>query len=96
MTLISPEEMERYRNCVSGISVSASDKDELILIVHQIMQHFVDAAFGEAPDQLTLSSLANTHFQGDNSHAKVGTSLEHEIVDLVSEGAKNNPISPKG
>jgi len=96
VTLISSEDMGRYRNCVSGIDLSDSDKDELIHIVHQIMQHFVDAAFGEAPDQITLSSRANSHFQGDNSHARMGTSLEHETVDLVSEGAKNNPKAPKG
>ena len=89
MSLLTPEEFERYRQCVADIDLPDAEKDELIGIVAQIMAHFVDAAFGETSEQIILSARENGAFPSSAECGKLGDIPENQRVDLGYEGASN-------
>ncbi|OCC22357.1 hypothetical protein MB02_17130 [Croceicoccus estronivorus] len=89
VSLLTPEQMERYRKCVADIDIPDHEKDELIGIVAQIMAHFVDAAFGETSEQFILSARENGAFPSSAECGKLGDIPEKQRVDLGYEGASN-------
>lgn len=89
MSILAPEEYERYRQCVADIDLPDAEKDELIGIVAQIMAHFVDAAFGETSEQIILSARGNGAFPTSVECGKLGDIPENQRVDLGYEGASN-------
>lgn len=88
MSLISTQDMERYRQCVDSIDAPIQQKDELIDIVHSIMSYFVDQAFGVQTDQITLQSASKSRFQAAFDRARVGNNLQNQIVDAKNNGVK--------
>lgn len=94
VSLLTPEQMERYRKCVADIDIPDHEKDELIGIVAQIMAHFVDAAFGETSEQFILDARANSHFQNNRDDAILGLFQSDESIDPDDGGASNSPSSP--
>lgn len=89
VSLLTPEEFERYRQCVADIDLPDAEKDELIGIVAQIMAHFVDAAFGETSEQIILSARENGAFPSSAECGKLSDIPEKQRVDLGYEGASN-------
>jgi len=84
---ISPEDWARYRGLIKDIDMSDEQKDEVILIVRNIMKVFVDQAFGLDPVQLSLASQANSGSQRDVCSANVSPSKEDQMPD-------GNPAKP--
>lgn len=76
---ISPEDWARYRGLIKDIDMSDEQKDEVILIVRNIMKVFVDQAFGLDPVQLSLSSQAKRGSQIATSSANVPSSEDDQI-----------------
>lgn len=76
---ISPEDWARYRGLIKDIDMSDEQKDEVILIVRNIMKVFVDQAFGLDPVQLSLSSQAKRGSQMKTSSANVPSSTDGQI-----------------
>lgn len=89
VSLLTPEEFERYRQCVADIDLPDQEKDELIGIVASIMAHFVDAAFGETPEQHILLGRENGSFTRSRDCGKLLDTSENQTVDLGYEGASN-------
>jgi hypothetical protein len=88
--VISAQDIERYRQCLSSIDVPLDQKDEMIAIVHAIMSHFVDQAYGVQTDQITLQSASKSRFQAAFYHASIGNNPTNQIVDAKSNGVEND------
>ncbi|WP_155006336.1 hypothetical protein [Sphingomonas hengshuiensis] len=96
MSVISTQDMEQYRQLVAGINLSVERKDELICIVHSIMSHFVDSAFGVQTDQISLAAGQKSRFQAAFERANIQANPEHETVDPDAGGANHIDSGPKG
>jgi hypothetical protein len=84
---ISPEDWARYRGLIKDIDMSDEQKDEVILIVRNIMKVFVDQAFGLDPVQLSLASQAKLRSQESGCSANVSPSREGQKLG-------GNPAKP--
>jgi hypothetical protein len=78
---ISEEEWARYRGLIKDIDMSDEQKDEVILIVSDIMTAFVKQAFGLDPVQLSLSSQVQLRSQFRDASASVLASEEDRIAE---------------
>jgi hypothetical protein len=92
---VTSAEMERYRAIVADIDgMSDSQKEEAIMIVINMMQAFVDAAWGQHPVQQI--ELQSSH--GGGVCGKIVALGNAKPVDLASEGAitknKNKELAP--
>lgn len=92
---VTSAEMERYRAIVADIDgMSDSQKEEAIMIVINMMQAFVDAAWGQHPVQQV--ELQSSHAGG--ACGKIAALGNSKPVDLASEGAitknKNKELAP--
>ncbi len=92
---VTSAEMERYRAIVADIDgMSDSQKEEAIIIVINMMQAFVDAAWGQHPVQQI--EFQSSH--GGGGCGKIAALGNAKPVDLVSEGAitknKNKELAP--
>jgi len=92
---VTSAEMERYRAIVADIDgMSDSQKEEAIIIVINMMQAFVDAAWGQHPVQQI--ELQSSH--GGGVCDKISALGNVKPVDLASEGAitknKNKEFAP--
>ena len=76
---ISEEDWARYRGLIKDIDMSDEQKDEVILIVRNIMKVFVDQAFGLDPVQLSLASQAKLGSQFSTCSANVSPSIEDQM-----------------
>lgn len=90
VSLISTQDIERYRQCLLGIDAPEDRKDELINIVHSIMSFFIDQAFGVQTDQITLESKNKSRFQAAFDRARIPTNPDNQPIDLKQEGARND------
>ena len=81
---VTSAEMERYRALVADIEgMSDSQKDEAIMIVVNMMQAFVDAAWGQHTVQMV--ELHSSH--SGSVCGKISALGNAKPVDLASEGA---------
>jgi hypothetical protein len=88
---IKAEELERYRAIVAGIEgMTDAEKDEAIQVVINIMQAFVDAAWGVHPAQVAVKKRVLDSSQGQREDGKLkplGTAMQ---FDLGHEGTITN------
>jgi hypothetical protein len=96
VSVISTQDMEQCRQLVARIDLTDQSKDELICIVHSIMSHFVDSAFGVQTDQISVAAGQKSRFQAAFARANIRTNPEHEIVDPDAGGANHTDSGPKG
>lgn len=80
VALLEHHDLKKYRQLVADIDMPDSDKDELIGIVADIMAHFVDAAFGQTSEQITLEQR------------KDSASPRHLACDKLSETQEKQTI----
>lgn len=78
---ISPEDWARYRAVIKDIDMSDEQKDEVILIVGEMMKVFVDQAFGLDSVQLSLASKSKLSSQFEVASASVSSSKDDQISD---------------
>jgi len=92
---IHPERYEHYRRCVGGLDIPLEEIDELIGIVHSIMSHFVDAAFGVQTDQITVQSCGK-HVDRLPGHGRLSQHPENQTASVQGDGAEgdSNPLGP--
>jgi hypothetical protein len=96
---VTAKDMDRYRALVADIDgMSHQQKEEAILIVVNMMQAFVDAAWGVHPEQLALKNAnidSSQQVSEDDRISALGTAM---TVDLKDEGAiiknKNADFAP--
>ena len=62
---MSMPDLQKYRPFVNDFDMSDEQKDELIMIVWNMMGNFVDQAFGIHPLQLCQKKSAETHLTND-------------------------------
>jgi len=94
---LTPEEISELRALAGNASMSEERFSALIRFMDAVVIAAVDIHSGRHPVQLSLAEHANTYFQGNSDHARMGTSLEHEAVDLDIEGANNTTtFGPEG
>lgn len=97
MSTLTPEEISELRTLAGNTSMSEERFSELIKFMDAVVMAAIDIHTGRHPVQLSLSQRANRYFQGNSDHARMGTSLEHEAVDLDIEGANNTTtFGPEG
>jgi hypothetical protein len=92
---VTSAEMERYRALVADIEgMSDAQKDDAIMIVVNMMQAFVDAAWGQHPVQQI--ELQSSHRRG--ACDKIPALGNAKPVDLGCEGAitknENEGLAP--
>jgi hypothetical protein len=76
---ISTEDWARYRGLIKDIRMSDEQKDDVILIVREIMRAFVNQSFGLDPVQLSLSSQAKLGSPSGRCSANVSLSKEDQM-----------------
>ena len=96
VSVISTQDMERYRLCVASIEVPIHQKDEMINIVHSIMSYFVDHAYGVQTDQITLQSVSKSRFQAAFDRARIASNPENQHVDAALYIGVNSDSSFRG
>lgn len=97
MSPLTPEELSEMRELVGNPDMTDERFNLLIRFMDAVVIAAIDIHSGRHPVQLSLAEHANTYFQGIPAHARVGTSLEHETVDLDDEGAISTiTIGPEG
>lgn len=97
MSPLTPEELSEIRALVGNPDMSDEQFSLLVRFMDAVVMAAIDIHSGRHPVQLSLSAHANSYFQAIPDHAKIGTSLEHETVDLDHEGANNTiTIGPEG
>lgn len=92
---IRPDKMDRYREIVAKIDVPLERKDEVIRSVANLLQAFIDKAFGVDPVQLATQIGLSDSFQTAASHANLGNRQDAARVDLDQEGAITKTESDK-
>lgn len=95
MLEIRPDKMDRYREIVARIDVPLERKDEVIRSVANLLQAFIDKAFGVDPVQLATKNRLSDSFQSVASHANLGHRQDAARVDLDREGAITKTKSDK-
>jgi hypothetical protein len=94
---LTPEEISELRALAGNPGMSEERFSELIRLMDAVVMAAIDIHHGRHPVQISLSQRANSYFQGNSDHARMGSSLEHETVDLDFEGANNaTTIGPEG
>lgn len=97
---VEPEKLAHYRSLVADIDgLSDLQKDEIIHIVVNMMQAFVDAAWGQHPIQLALShrdDLSSQSQQNNDSFNTLGKPINGAMtVDLCAIVAREGAITQK-
>ena len=92
---IRPDKMDRYREIVAKIDISQDRKDDVIRSVANLLQAFIDKAFGVDPVQLATQDRLSDSFQTAASHANLGNRQDAARVDLDNEGAITKTKSDK-
>ena len=97
MSPLTPEEISELRALAGNPGMSEERFSELVRLMDAVVMAAIDIHHGRHPVQISLSQRANSYFQGNSDHARMGTFLEHETVDLDFEGANNaTTIGPEG
>lgn len=93
---ISPEDWARYRAVIKDIDMSDEQKDEVILIIGEIMKVFVDQAFGLDSVQLSLASQAKLSSQFEVASASASPSKDDQMPggNLVQKTSDFEGLSP--
>lgn len=85
--------MDRYRAIVARIDVPLERKDEVIRSVANLLQAFIDKAFGVDPVQLATKDRLSDSFQSVASHANLGHRQDATRVDLGSNDEREGAIT---
>jgi hypothetical protein len=62
---ISPEAMDRYRALVANLEIGQEQKDDVIHVVHGIMQSFIDISFGNDSAQISRGKSLSDSFRAN-------------------------------
>jgi len=90
MSLPTADEWERYRAIAAKIEMPSEQRDEVICIIHSIMRHFTDMAFGIDDAQMALALREGARSVEEPDRATLSLSAAREPYDdLGDEGAKN-------
>lgn len=95
MALLEKHDLARYRHFVADIEMPDAQKDELIGIVADIMAHFVDAAFGETSEQITLEQREDSASPRRSACDKLSETQEKQIIEGKCERVGLNKDSEK-
>jgi hypothetical protein len=68
---IPVDRLERYRSLIAPIEMSDKQKDEVILLVNDIIRSFVDQAFGLDSPHISLKGRLTDSFRSASCHAIV-------------------------
>jgi hypothetical protein len=78
-THLSPDDIARYREIIGGMQMDESQKDDVIRVVHGIMQAFVDISFSNDPVQVSAQSRLIESFRESSGCDTVPNIQKHEI-----------------
>ena len=81
VALLEHHDLKKYRQLVADIDMPESEKDELIGIVADIMAHFVDAAFGQTSEQITLEQREDKAFPRRSACGKLADIQEKQTIE---------------
>lgn len=95
MSIIPTSDLERYRQIVASVNVTAERKDEMIAIIFQMMRHFTDMAFGLTDAQIVGAMQQRLATAESTAHARLAFNSLNEQDGLIIEGA-NSTSCPNG
>ncbi len=62
-THLSPDDLVRYRTIIADMDMDDNQKDDVIRVVHAVMQAFVDVSFSNDSVQISVSSRLSESFR---------------------------------
>ena len=77
--IISSADMSRYREIIGEMDINDEQKDDVIRVVHSIMQAFVDISYSNDPVQLSVESRLSESFRNSASCGTI-MGIEQEPV----------------
>lgn len=92
---IGPDKLNHYRAGAKKLGVPLEREDQFIYAVGNLLQAFIDKAFGVDPVQLATQIGLSDSFQTAASHANLGDRQDATRVDLDQEGAITKTESDK-
>lgn len=95
MLEIRPDKLNHYRAGAKKLGVPLEREDQFIYAVGNLLQAFIDKAFGVDPVQLATQIGLSDSFQTAASHANLGDGQDAARVDLDQEGAITKTESDK-
>ncbi len=95
VALLELHDLKKYRQLVADIDMPESEKDELIGIVADIMAHFIDAAFGQTSEQITLEQREDRAFPRRSACDKLSETQEKQTIEGQCERIGRNRDSGK-
>lgn len=81
VALLEHHDLKKYRRLVADIDMPESEKDELIGIVADIMVQFVDAAFGQTSEQITLKQREDKAFPRSSACDELSETREKQTIE---------------
>jgi hypothetical protein len=96
MSLPTADEWERYRAIAAKIEMSSEQRDEVICIIHSIMRHFTDMAFGIDDAQIALAQREGTRSVEEPDRDTVFLLSAHEPYGDLDDGGARNETSNDG
>lgn len=94
MKPLTPDELNDLRNDLAALDLSPERLDDIIRLVDAVVISFVDQAFGNSAERLSLAARANYAFNPNTAYASLAPSGQDKTVDLIEEGAINT-VSPE-
>ena len=85
-THLSPDEIARYREIIGSMDIDDGQKDDVIRVVHGIMQAFVDISFSNDPVQLSVGTGLVESFRASASCGNLPTIDEQQNSRASTNG----------
>lgn len=85
-THLSPDDIARYREIIGSMDIDDGQKDDVIRVVHGIMQAFVDISFSNDPVQISVGTGLVESFRTNVACGKLSTIDEQQTSRASTNG----------
>lgn len=85
-THLSPDDIARYREIIGCMDIDDGQKDDVIRVVHGIMQAFVDISFSNDPVQISVGSRLVDSFRAGAARVNLPTDDKQPLSPALTEG----------
>lgn len=85
-THLSPDDIARYREIIGSMEIDDGQKDDVIRVVHGIMQAFVDISFSNDPVQISVGTRLVESFRTVAACGNLSTIDEQQISPASTDG----------
>ena len=85
-THLSPDDIARYREIIGSMEIDDGQKDDVIRVVHGIMQAFVDISFSNDPVQISVGASLVESFRTSAACGNLPTIDKQQISPASTDG----------